>query len=176
LVERRAGQERVLRKFIREQGFLAFPAVVVSADRHSGFEALVQCHGLGAFRPNTVLAGWSSDLDQAEDFIDTLRTAARLGQNVLLCSTADGEDPLRIPGGTIDVWWRGKDNGPLMVLLAHLLVQNPAWRDHTLRLLRVVANEDAEQETERHLRELLETARIRAEVDVIIDPDPIAAI
>ena len=176
LVERRAGQERVLRKFIREQGFSAFPAVVVSSDRHSGFEALVQCHGLGSFRPNTVLAGWSSDLDRAEDFIDTLRTAARLGQNLLLCSTADGEDPLRIPKGTIDVWWRGKQNGPLMVLLAHLLVQNPAWRGHTLRLLRVVSHEDAQQETERHLSELLETARIRAEVGVIVDPDAVSAI
>jgi len=176
LVERRAGQERVLRKFIREQGFSAFPAVVVSTDRHSGFEALVQCHGLGAMRPNTVLAGWSSDLDQAEDFIDTLRTAARLGQNLLLCSTADGEDPLRIPSGTIDVWWRGKDNGPLMVLLAHMLVQNPAWRGHTVRLLRVVPHDDAQQETERHLHELLETARIRASVEVIVDPDPISAI
>lgn len=176
LVERRAGQERVLRKFIRDQGFSAFPAVVVSADRHSGFEALVQCHGIGAFRPNTVLAGWSSDLDQAEDYLDALRTAARLGQNLLLLSTADGEDPLRVPNGTIDVWWRGKDNGPLMVLLAHLLVQNEAWRNHTIRLLRVVPHEDAEQETERHLTELLETARIRGEVGVIIDPDPISAI
>jgi hypothetical protein len=131
LVERRMAQERVLRNFIREQGFLAFPAVVVSADRHSGFEALVQCHGLGAFRPNTVLAGWSSDLDHAEEFIDTLRTAARLGQNLLLLSTADGEDPLRVPAGTIDVWWRGKHNGALMLILAHLLVQNEVWRGHS---------------------------------------------
>jgi hypothetical protein len=176
LVERRQGQERVLRSFIREQGFAAFPAVVVAADRHAGIEALVQCHGLGAFRPNTVLAGWSSDLDQAEDFLDTLRTVSRLGQNLLLLSTADGEDPLRVPAGTVDVWWRGKQNGPLMVILAHLLVQNEAWRDRPVRLLRVVASEAAREETARHLVELLDTARIRATVEVIVDSDPIAAI
>ena len=176
LVERRQAQERVLRAFIREQGFSAFPAVVVSADRHSGFEALVQCHGLGALRPNTVLAGWSSDLDHAEDFIDTLRTAARLGRNLLLLSTADGEDPLRVREGTVDVWWRGKDNGALMLVLAHLLVQNEAWRGHPVRLLRVVPNESAVVETERHLRELVDLARIRATCEVIVDPEPVAAI
>tara|TARA_R110002096_G_scaffold51516_3_gene134654 strand:+ start:47267 stop:49462 length:2196 start_codon:yes stop_codon:yes gene_type:complete len=176
LVERRKAQERSLRGFIRDQGLAAFPAVVVAPDRSTGIESLVQCHGLGAFRPNTVLAGWSSDLDQAEDYLDTLRTVTRLGQNLLLLSTADGEDPKRVPTGTVDVWWRGKDNGPLMVMLAHLLVQNEAWRDRPMRLLRVVANESAREETERHLMELLSTARIKAVVEVIVDTDPVDAI
>ena len=30
-----------------------------------------------------------------------------------------------VPTGTIDVWWRGMKNGALMMLLAHLLHQNP---------------------------------------------------
>ena len=176
LVERRQAQEKVLRNFIREQNFSGFPAVVVSPDRHGGIEALVQCHGLGALRPNTVLLGWSSDLDHAEDFFDTLRTVARLRQNLLLLSTADGEDPSRVPAGTIDVWWRGKENGPLMVMLAHLLVQNEVWRDRAVRLLRVVPHEAAREETERHLVNLLELARIKAEVIVIVDEDPLEAI
>ncbi|MCB9913581.1 MAG: amino acid permease [Planctomycetes bacterium] len=176
LVERRQAQERVLRAFIREQGFAAFPAVVVSSDRHSGFEALVQCHGLGALRPNTVLAGWSSDPDHAEEFLDSLRTAARLGQNLLLLSTADGENPKRIPDGPIDVWWRGKQNGALMLILAHLLRQNEGWRGHELRLLRVVASESAQEDTAQHLRELTELARIRATCQVVVDADPVSAI
>ncbi len=176
LVERRVAQERVLRNFIRDQGFSAFPAVVVSSDRHTGFEALVQCHGLGAFRPNTVLAGWSSDPDHVGEFLESLRTAQRLGQNLLVLSTADGEDPLRVPGGSIDVWWRGKHNGALMLILGHLLVQNEAWRGKTLRLLRVVPHESAREETERHLEELISLARIKATCEVIVADDAVAAI
>lgn len=176
LAERRQAQEQVLRGFIRDQGFAAFPAVVVSSERNEGIEALAQCHGLGAFRPNTILAGWSSDLDEFAVFLDTLRSVSRIGQSLLLLSTADGEDPLRVPPGTVDVWWRGKDNGPLMVMLAHLLVQNEKWRGKTLRLLRVVPNEAAREETERHLADLLGTARIQGEVEVIIDKNPIEAI
>ena len=63
-----------------------------------------------------------------------------------------------------------------MVMLAHLLVQNEAWRDRPMRLLRVVANESAREETERHLMELLTTARIKAAVEVIVDTDPVEAI
>ena len=56
--ERRANQERILHHFIREQELEAFPAVVVAPYLSDGIEALVQCQGLGAVRPNTVLLGW----------------------------------------------------------------------------------------------------------------------
>ena len=178
LVERRRGQERALRKFIKDEQLDAFPAVVISRHRHAGIQALVQCHGLGAFRPNTVLAGWSNDPEQAQDFLETLRTVRRLGQSLLLLSRAEGTaDQVRsVPMGTVDVWWRGKDNGPLMVLLAHLLVQNPEWRERRVRLLRVVNNAAAREETERHLTGLLSTARIRAVVEVIVSEDAVQAI
>ncbi len=177
LVERRQGQERALRKFIRDEELEAFPAVVVSQDRHTGIEALVQCHGLGALRPNTVLAGWSSDPEQAEDYLTSLRRIRLLGKSILLLSAKESsEDPRSVPTGTVDVWWRGKDNGPLMVLLAHMLVQNNAWRGRRVRLLRVVNSPAAREETERHLKGLLATARIRAVVEVIVSDEPMQAI
>ena len=178
LVERRQAQEKSLRRFIQEQELEAFPAVVVSPDRNRGMEALAQCHGLGAFRPNTTLIGWSSAPDQAEERLETLRTIRDLGHSILMLSTKTPEDadPRDVPDGTIDVWWRGKENGPLMVLLAHLLVQNEAWRDRKIRLLRVVNHEDGVEESERHLRELLGTARIRAEAKAMVSDDPLGAI
>ncbi|QDV08659.1 Amino acid permease [Planctomycetes bacterium Poly30] len=178
LVERRLAQEKALRRFIQEEGLEAFPAVVVSPDRNRGIEALAQCHGLGAFRPNTILVGWSSDPEQAEERLETLRTIRNLGYSILMLSTKNTEDsdPREVPDGTIDVWWRGKENGPLMVMLAHLLVQNEEWRDHKIRLLRVVSSESGVEESERHLRELLGTARIRAEAKAIVSEDPLGAI
>ena len=176
LLERRRAQEKVLRGFLREQGFDAFPAVVVAPDRHAGIEALVQCHGLGAFRPNTVVAGWASDPEHSQEFLRKLRTVVELGKNLVLVSTADGADPRRVPPGSVDVWWRGKDNGPLMVLLAHLLLQNPEWAGRSLRLLRVVASEQARADSEQHLEALLSEARIQGQVRVVVDDDPVEAI
>ena len=183
LLERRQAQEKALRRFIREEELQAFPAVVVNPERNRGIEALAQCHGLGAFRPNTTLVGWSGDPEKAEERLETLRTVRDLGHSILMLSTkashdkdAPQIDPRNVPGGTIDVWWRGKDNGPLMVMLAHLLVQNEVWRDHKIRLLRVVASEGGVEESERHLRELLVAARIRAEAKAIVSEDALGAI
>ncbi|MEM9802673.1 MAG: amino acid permease [Planctomycetota bacterium] len=178
LVERRRAQEKSLRKFIHDEGFDAFPAVVVSNDRNVGIEALVQCHGIGAFRPNTVMAEWLHDPERAEEFVQTLRTVRRLGQSLVLLNSRVPEDgdPRDVPDGTIDVWWRGKQNGPLMVLLAHLLIQNADWRDRRVRLLRVVDAKAARAETERHLTELLRSARVRAEVEIIVSGSAVDAI
>ncbi len=81
-VERRASQERILHNFIREQELEAFPAVVVAPYLSDGVESLVQCQGLGALRPNTVLLGWPTDTQRAEAFAAMLRTVAALGASL----------------------------------------------------------------------------------------------
>lgn len=55
-----------------------------------------------------------------------------------------------------------------MLLLAHLLTLNPEWRHRTVRLLRVVDNETAGEEVEKHLRKLSEESRIEAEAVAIV--------
>lgn len=179
LVERRRAQRRSLRAYIAEEQLEAFPAVVVADDRHTGVEALVQCHGLGAFRTNTVMAGWSRDPDYAEEFLDTLVTTSRLGMSLILLHQADNASAgshWDAPEGSIDVWWRGKHNGQLMVMLAHLLSLNNEWRGRELRLLRMVPKEAARLETEEHLSGLLSGARITATVRVIVGDDPVVVI
>lgn len=178
LVERRRAQEKSLRKFIQGEGLNAFPAVVVSNDRQRGVEALVQCHGLGGLRPNSVMADWIREGEDAGEYVHALRRVAKLGQSLLLlsCRTDPDADPHEVPTGTVDVWWRGKRNGPLMVLLAHMLVQNADWRGRHVRLLRVVENEAAREETERHLTELVQRARIEARVEVIVSDAAVPAI
>lgn len=178
LVERRRGQEKALRKFIQKHQVDAFPAVVVSNDRQRGIEALVQCHGLGGLRPNSVMGDWIREGEDAEDYVHALRRVSMLGQSLLLFSSrvAPDSDPHEVPTGTVDVWWRGKENGSLMVLLAHMLVQNADWRGRHVRLLRVVNNEAALEETERHLAELVQRSRIEARVQVVVSDSAVHAI
>ena len=94
---------------------------------------------------------------------------ARLNRSVVLVRSRDRDEKVFVPpGGTIDVWWRGRENGPLMLMLAHLLTKNPEWRRHKIRLLRCVPNEAASTEVHKHLRELADAARIRVDAQTFV--------
>ena len=175
--ERRGSQEKILHSMIKEQELSAFPAVVVAADYTAGIEALVQCNGLGRLRPNTVLMGCPLSEERMEVFGGLLRNLQAIGRSsVVLRRTDEPNDAWEVPCGTIDVWWRGRANGELMVLLAHLITQHPTWRGTKLRLLRVVENEAAIDEVRIHLDGLLKEARINGTSKVVVSNNPSAAI
>ncbi|HAH46359.1 MAG TPA: amino acid permease, partial [Planctomycetaceae bacterium] len=81
--ERREKFENILRAFIAKEELLAFPAVVVSEYLSDGVEALVQCHGIGGLRPNTVLLGWPNNPQKSESFGSTVRLVSRLGRSII---------------------------------------------------------------------------------------------
>ncbi len=177
LLTRRANQEKILRDFIEEQELSAFPAVVVAPTLVEGMQALVQCHGLGGFQPNTVLIGWSDDSERSVVFGSLLRTLLALNRSIVIlrCEEED-QDPWIAPPGSVDVWWRGKKNGALMLLLAHLLIQNTPWQTRNIRLLRMISAEAGREETTQHLKELIESSRIDATPVVIVAEDVSEAI
>jgi amino acid transporter len=175
--ERRESQERILTKFIMDSELEAFPAVVCATDLANGIRWLVQCHGIGGLRPNAVLLGWPNDAERLEAFGRLLRTINKLGKSTIaIRCQEDVEDPWIAEPGTIDVWWRGEKNGGLMLLLAHLLKQNLPWRNHEVRLIRVIASADGRTEVLAHLRQLILHARIDASAHVVIADEPAIAI
>lgn len=174
-LERLVNQERILYKFIQDQKLEAFPAVVAAPSVPAGMESMVQTHGLGALRPNTVLLGWPNDLKKADTFCATMRSIAALERSIVSVrfnETALEADSRTVPLGTIDVWWRGRQNGELMLLLAHLLTQNRCWRSRPIRLLRTIENEAGREEVLQHLTGLIEQSRIRATPHVIVTDNP----
>ncbi|TWT49659.1 Amino acid permease [Rubripirellula amarantea] len=174
---RRDSQERILHSMISEHNLSAFPAVVVAADYIAGVEALVQCQGLGRLRPNTILLGCPLTVDRMRVFGGLLRNLEGLGRSVVVLRRMDEPDNDWVaPRGTIDVWWRGRANGELMVLLAHLLLENPSWQNRTLRLLRVVDTDAGISEVRSHLDGLLREARIAGKTKVVVSSDPASAI
>ena len=184
--ERRDKYEATLRAFIAREELSAFPAVVISQYLSDGIESLVQCHGIGGLKPNTVLVGWPNELRKAETFGATVRLVSRLGRSVIAArfleyreepsDLRDPDDPWQVPRGTIDVWWRGKRNGALMLLLTHLLHQNPEWRRNTIRMLRAVPSDAAHDEVRRHIEDLSASARITVDPQVVVADDPAGAI
>jgi hypothetical protein len=189
LIERRARYEKSLRAFIVREELEAFPAVACADFLSNGVEALIQCHGIGGLRPNTVLLGWPNDESKAETFGSTVRLIARTKRSILAARfLSHREDPVEgdagtnidehwdVPTGTIDVWWRGMENGELMLLLAHLLHRNSAWRDNSVRVLRVVHNEQGREEITKHMLELATAARIKFETHVVVSREPVAKV
>jgi len=126
--------------------------------------------------------GWPNDANRVEAFGASLRLIARLGRSAIsvrfleyrdveTSETDTEKDSWSVPTGTIDVGWRGKRNGDLMLLLAHLLHRNTEWRDNRIRLLRVIPKDDGVLEVKRHLDELCSSARIAAETVVLASSD-----
>ena len=174
---RRGSQEKLLHGMIKERNLKAFPAVVVASDYTKGIEALVQCQGLGRLRPNTILLGCPLQVERMRIFGSLLRNLVGMQQSVVvLRRTDDPEDAWAAPRGTIDIWWRGRANGELMVLLAHLMLEHPDWQGSRLRLLRVVENEAAIEEVQLHLEGLLKEARIKGVTKVVVSNNATAAI
>ena len=178
-LERLVGQERILYKFIQDQKIEGFPAVVVAPTVAAGMESLVQTHGLGALRPNTVLIGWPNSREKAPKFGQILRSVTSLERSIIAMSfgaSALKADSHKVPRGTVDVWWRGRHNGELMLLLAHLLTQNPEWRSRQIRLMRTIENEAGRSEVQKHLEGLIEQSRIRATPHVVVTENAQAGI
>jgi amino acid transporter len=156
--------------FVNDGGFKALTSVVVSENLDSGLTVLLEGHPLGPLRPNTVLMGWSSDPDRASSFLHHLNTVRRLGMSLILLH--DKGLPKNSFDRRIDVWWRGQENGSLMILIAHLLTLNWGWSRAKIRLLRWIQDEAGRQPSKEALQALVNSARVDAQVDIIVSEDP----
>lgn len=170
---RREQAEKLLRKFIRDEALAAFPAAVVGEDLSEAIKALLQCHGIGGVRPNTVLLGWSQDPDRQDMFCETLRLSQNFQRSILIVKCDEEKERWVAPAGSVDIWWRGPKHGALALLLAHLLIQSHEWRRRKIRILRTVPPKADTENMALELRELLDTARIEASVHVFITNDPL---
>lgn len=176
LIDRRHEAEIILRKFIREEGLSAFPVVIVEENIHAAIKSLLQCHGIGGMRPNTVLLGWSQDPEKAGVFAETLGIAKRMKRSLVIVACAQEQEKTEIPDGAINLWWNNDENGALMLLLGFLLKKNPEWRDHPLRIIRTVVPKADVKNIEKEMGETLAQARIEAELVIVPTENPIEAV
>jgi len=162
----REGELARLRKFIREQDVAAFPVVVAARDLDEGIRSLLQAVSLDPLRPNMVVFGWTASPDRRQAFERNLRTAYGLGMSVIVLHPGRlAAIPAR---PRIDIWWRGQKNGFLMLILAHLMGQHWEWDGARVRILRVVPGEAGRQPAREALEALAESARIKADVEVLV--------
>jgi amino acid transporter len=176
LFDRRREAEIILRKFIRKEGFRAFPVVVVEDSLHTAIQSLLQCHGIGGLRPNTVLLGWSQDPENSEAFLDILKTCRQMRRSIVIVACKQAVEATCIRAGAINLWWTTDNNGALMLLFAFMLKKNPEWRDRPLRILRPIPARADVHNVARQMQELLVTARIEADLVIVPTETPLATV
>ncbi len=150
-----------LQSYLDDNDHEAFGEVVVARDFDDGLAALLQSHSIGPLKPNLIMFGWPS-AERAEVFARHMRLCEELGKSQVI--VVDRGVPTReAPPERIDVWWRGRENGSLMVILAYLLTRNWVWARAQLRIVRVLNDGESEEHASGEIVELLEEARIEAE-------------
>ena len=156
-----------LEEYIESNNLDAYADVHVAPDFEEGLSALLQSHSIGPLKPNMLLFGWPSSSDRAGWFGQHLRLANALGMSqVILCDKGlpkVGKDTQP----RIDVWWRGLENGSLMVLLAHLLTNSWEWRQARIRLLHLTHPDEDLDNLRGEIEALMDAARLEGEIVII---------
>lgn len=171
LLPRLDSVEKSMQDFVRERGLTAVVKAVLADDFEKGVTTLLQVLGLGQFRPNTVLMGWSDDIVKQETFTRAVRRILQMQRNLVVYSECDETGGRLVQ--RIDVWWHAKLNGSLMMMLADLLRSNSAWRTHRIRLVRVIPDEAGRAAVEADVTAALADLRIECDRHVIVSKEPI---
>lgn len=162
----RSAAELQLDAFLKEKNIQALAQVVVADDILAGVRMILRGSAYGPLRPNIFVCGWKGNDQNQEGYVEFLREATSLNVSQILVYDRGLPDPDRRK--RVDVWWRGHKNGPLMVLMAHLLVHNWEWSGSRIILKRAVSNETLLSEAKTELEHLLHEARVNAEVEVVV--------
>jgi len=166
---------RRLEEFIEGHQVAAFADVVVGPDFDEALPVLLQSHSLSPLKPNVVMFGWPDDPDRFEPLVHHLRTATTLNMSLVILKD-NGLPETPHDKRRVDLWWRGRGNGALMLILAHLLTENYEWRGAAVRLLRQVGDEEGREPATAALQEMADEARIDATAKVVVSVDPFSKV
>ncbi|MCB1187272.1 amino acid permease [bacterium] len=152
--------------YLEHNNLPAFPIAVATDDLSIGMEMVLQTASIGPIRPNLVMLGWPSERTNLQAYTRNLKSATAKGMSLLMIR---GKSlPPQMGQRSIDVWWRGRQNGSLMLLLAHMLQHSIGWTSARIRILRVVPREVEKEPALTDLRNIMEEARVEAEPVVIV--------
>jgi amino acid transporter len=173
----RSKAEKELFEFIRNEHISILGDVVLTDNYVESIKVLVQSYGFHGIRPNTVLLGWSDKTDKdLENYLKIIRFANKYGKNVIIYDGKMAEIFDKDKKVIIDVWWRGENNGGLMLMLAHLMSYNKSNNNVKIRLVRTVSDKLEIKVAQEELRKLLIKFRLEAEIAVIFDEDNVSSI
>jgi potassium/chloride transporter 4/5/6 len=154
-------------RLLLEEGITAFCEVDVVPDLESGIITVAQANGIAGVQSNTVMLRWPrTEACFPLSALRVMRRLDQLGLSLLVVRLSGDEAEVF---HRIDVWWSGReDNGDLMLLMAHLLTQNPKWRRAVVTIKTAVNSLDDVSEARESLELVCDETRIDAEVVVVV--------
>lgn len=162
-VEEREAVQRELEEYLETKSIEAYVEVIVAQSFDEGLSVLLQAHSIGPLKPNMIVSGWPSKPRDYQKFARQLRVVHSLGlSQVIVVDHGLPVEPRRI-----DIWWRGRRNGSLMVILAYLLTNTWMWSTARVRLIKMIDENESPDDVESQLTDLLHTARVDAEPFVL---------
>ncbi len=171
----RESAERFLRKYIAEEELEAFPVVIVEEGLEEGLKALLQCHGIGGVRPNTVAIGFQEAVQNPEDFVLTISHSLGFQKNVVCIRQCESAERWSVEGSVITVLWDGLHNGLLMLIFAHLIKQNKEWRNHPIALVCKAPPKADRKHLHDKMLGFLQRVRVHAEIIIIDESETLTA-
>ncbi|WP_035992641.1 amino acid permease [Leptolyngbya sp. KIOST-1] len=168
-VTQQKDMETTIDNYLRDRGVQALVRVLTAPDPYEGAERLVEIYGLGQVVPDTVLMGDSENLASRDRYCQLITRLHKANRNVVIFRAGDVGLPPWRSYRQIDVWWGGlNNNGSLMLILADLLRADSEWREATLCLKLVVADETAAEQARKNLDRLTDDLRVRAKPSVLV--------
>ncbi len=174
--DRISAAEETLRGQIAEAGMETFARVISAPTTLEGLTILIQAHGLGSLKANTILMSANEHFGGGirngdEPPADALTAAFSQRRNLLLleASREAWERTLKLPEEErrIDVWWRDDATSRFCLLLAHLVTRSEGWEDAKLRV-HVMGDGPVDCVAQLKIaEEMLEEVRIDAEADAV---------
>jgi potassium/chloride transporter 4/5/6 len=156
-------------------GVVGFPEVDIVSRFEDGVVAVAQSNGIAGIESNTVMFGWSRKPERRETMLRVIEQLAHLGKSAIIGKISPPQ--WNWGRGQIHVWWGGlEQNGDLLLLLAHLLAQNPRWRESEIVINSIATNEMTQQHNRRLLAQLTSEARIEATANVILKPEGVSVL
>lgn len=170
LSKQRETSVKQLNSFCNENNIQAFVQSVVSSNVAEGMRIFIQGSAFEPVKPNLAMFGWPAETDTIKGYCEYLREAdiMKMGQVLVV----DKGLPNIEGNKRIDLWWRGRKNGSLMMLMAHLISTNWEWRNCTIRVLRVIEQEAGHEPALKAMQELIHSARVNAEAATIVSTKP----
>tara|TARA_R110002073_G_scaffold208011_2_gene368276 strand:+ start:4186 stop:6435 length:2250 start_codon:yes stop_codon:yes gene_type:complete len=162
-----------VRQVLHSRGIVAFADSVVVPDMSDALDVVIQSYSIGSLRPNTVMLSVPPPAQEHRrgELVDMMAIIATFNMNVVMYKGARIDDS--ISRKRIDLWWHGQQNGSLMALFAYLTANHAAWRGSKIRMLRVVKTADEHRLAETELAELISSARMTMDVEIVLSEKPV---
>ena len=164
--QQRIAELKEMKENFQKDKLDVFPYCVVSKENYDTvLNIFLQSFSASPISFNVVLSGWPENIERVESYFNHVLTIKRLYKSCLLLLNSNKLNFIN-PTGPIDIYWRGRHNGSLMLLLAYLITCNKYWKKIPIRLIRV-ANQDNMQTALDELQSLAKEARIEVETIVL---------